>query len=87
MSYGIKSIGKKANVIGDVAANQYVPQYIKDLVKVAVEKIPDPKSSPTSWPASDSVRVEAQGHDGGNHTITIEPFNEAFAPPTPQATA
>lgn len=80
MSYGITSIGEKADVVAEVNANQYVPQYIKDVVAAAIGKIPEPVTSAPAWPACECVRVVANGHDGGGHTISIEPFNKARKP-------
>lgn len=81
MSYYFKSIGKKADVVQTLDADKYVPDYIKAVLKKSIAAIPDPAPGAEDYPASNSVIVEAQGHDGGNHKMSVDAYNQATTPP------
>lgn len=94
MSYSIKTIGKKADVIAVANSPQSnLPDAVKNFIVQSIQAIPDPTippAPPAPWEGADSVYVEAQGHEPGSHNIKIERFNAAVPPPptpAPQPTA
>jgi hypothetical protein len=85
MSYSVKEIGKKADVVAAVNANPCVPEQVKAFIRDTVATIPDPSPAASNvYETGDSVFVEAFGHEPGQHTVKVDKFNAAVAPAPPQ---
>lgn len=86
MSWSIKSIGPLAGVRADVAAQNYLPQGLKDVINGILDnesKSPNPQTG---------ARVESYGHIGTNGSSNVGKFEiELFAlakvPETPAVLA